>query len=359
MRTNLFAILPLLLLSNCSENEPTVDLEKGRKFDMGFTTWSFGPRSQDVTDTYSFIEANADIYAEHLDTAIPWNAWINEQPLPVAFINEISGRVNRKISGKQLLLSVSVLDANRSELAADFSGATPAYARLDDSAIKEGYFKHIRYLVREFKPDYLVIGIEVNELKLRSPEKWDAYRNLITDVKSRIRQLYPALKISESISLHNLYEADVSDPQSHVEDIMNHINQNDFVAVSFYPFLKNLRTNTDFQRALEFLHKQAIAPIALVETAHIAQNLLIPNLNVSIEGTENEQRAYLETVLENADSQGYEFIIWWAHRDFDALWETFLDEARDIGQLWRDTGLLDENGEERPAFSVWQSYFKK
>jgi hypothetical protein len=355
MKRSLFILLLLVFLSNCSADEQK--LGQARDFAMGFTSWSFGPREQDVDDTYSFIAENADIYAEHLDTAIPWTAWINEQPLPVAFTNEISGRVARKITGKQLLLSVSLLNTNRAELAADYSGEPPNYSSLDDAAIREAYYKHIRYLVGEFHPDYLVIAIEVNELKLRSPEKWEAYKNLITDVRSRIRQSHPDLKISESVSLHNLYEANVSDPQTHVEDIMTHVNKNDFVAVSFYPFLKNLRAKNDFQRALGFLHKQAIRPIALVETAHLAENLTIPALEVSIEGNENEQGIYLETILENARTQGYEFIIWWAHRDFDALWETFPDEVRDIGQLWRDTGLIDETGEERRAFSVWKNNF--
>jgi hypothetical protein len=55
----------------------------------------------------------------------------------------------------------------------------------------------------------------------------------------------------------------------------------------------------------------------------------------------------------------YEFIIWWAHRDFDALWETFPPELRDLGQLWRDTGLLDESGNERQAFLLWSEQLNR
>ena len=45
--------------------------------------------------------------------------------------------------------------------------------------------------------------------------------------------------------------------------------------------------------------------------------------------------------------------------DFDALWQTFPDEVKAIGQIWRDTGLLDEDGNERPAFTVWQAHFNR
>lgn len=349
-----FVILLLLLLCNCSNDDTnTVNTDNDRKFKMGFTTWSYGPNLQDVDNTYSFIENHADIYAEHIDNNIPWNAWINDLALPAEFTNEITGKANRKISGKQLLLSVSILNSNRDELASDIDGNTPLYTNLDDTDIKNAYFKHINYLIEAFAPDYLVIAIEVNELRLRSPEKWDAYKNLILEVKSRIRLLHPDLKISESISLHNLYEPEIMNPAEYINEVINHVNQNDFIAISYYPFLKNQSTTTQFQDTFDFLHSNTSLPIAFVETGHIAEDLIIPNLNVSINGNENEQNNYLETLLENATNQEYEFIIWWAHRDYDALWETFPPEIRDLGQIWRDTGLLDENGIERTTFSSW------
>tara|TARA_B100000508_G_C11454496_1_gene275975 strand:+ start:863 stop:1954 length:1092 start_codon:yes stop_codon:yes gene_type:complete len=363
MKAKLGLILLCFLLFSCSNDDNPVEeviaSEIGRGFKMGFTSWSYGPQLVDVDTTYSFIAKNGDIYAEHIDNKIPWKAWINNLPLPIAFTNEINGRVQRKISGKELLLSVSLFNSNRDELAEDFDGSVPSYSTLNDSSIREAYFKHIDYLVNAFAPNYLVIVIEANEFRLRSPTKWDAYKSLITDVRGRIKQSYPNLKVSESISLHNLYEANVNDPELYIQEIVSHANKNDFFAVSFYPFLKNLKTPTEFQQVLDFLHSKTSKPIAFVETAHIAENLVIPNLNVSIDGNENEQKQYLETLIANAKNQEYDFIIWWAHRDFDALWQTFPNEVKDLGQIWRDTGILDEHGRERAAYTVWQNNFIK
>ncbi|MEL7001227.1 MAG: hypothetical protein AAFN93_00690 [Bacteroidota bacterium] len=358
MKSLVISFLLIILLCNCSDDDSNGEVEVGGDFNMGFTTWSFGPNLQDVNDTYSFIENNSDIYAEHIDNNIPWNAWINDLTLPTDFTNEISGRVNRRIPGKELLLSVSLFNSNRDELASDFDGTIPAYTNLDDADIEDAYFKHIDFLVGEFQPDYLVIAIEVNELNLRAPEKWDSYKRLILNVKSRTRTQYPDLRISESISLHNLFEPDVPNQTAHIQDVFSHVNQNDFMAISFYPFLKNLSSTAEFQEVFDFLHANTALPIAFVESSHIAEDLIIPNLNVSIDGNENEQNDYLETLFENAENQDYEFIIWWAHRDYDALWQTFPAEVRDLGQIWRDSGLLDENGGERPAFSTWSSRFR-
>jgi len=330
-----------------------------RNFDMGFTTWSFGPNLQDVDDTYRFIENNADIYAEHIDYKIPWDAWINDLPLPTEFTNEIAGRVLRKITSNKLLLSVGLLNLERSDLAEDFDGTVPNYTNLNDIKIEDAYFKHVRFLIDAFTPDYLVIAIEVNELKLKSESKWQAYKLLMQNVKSSVKQLYPNLKIAESISLQNLYEPDVSNPNEYINDVVNYMNQMDFVAISYYPFLKGQTSKPEFQQTFDFLHSKINKPIAFVETGTIAEDLSVPNFNLFIEGNVCGQNDYLETLLTNAQIQNYEFVIWWAHRDFDALWQTFPEEVKDLGKLWRDTGLLDENNNKRLSYTTWKNALNK
>ncbi|SRR6056297_595502 len=347
-------------LASCDNRDENIQIDSiNRNYMMGFTTWSFGPTVQDVNDTYAFIGNNTDIYTEHIDNKIPWNAWINDLTLPSEFTNEINGRIDRKLNAKQLLLSVSLLNSNRDELAEDFNDSIPSYTNLNDIEIEDAYFKHINYLVNQFEPDFLVIAIEVNELRLRADNKWDGYTLLIQNVKSRIKELHPNLPISESISLHNLYQPDITNATEYIDEIISHMNQMDFVAISFYPFLNNQNSVNDYQQTFDFLHNRINIPIAFVETCHLAENLLVPNLNVSISGNEVEQNSYLKTLLTNAKEQNYEFVIWWTHRDYDALWETFPPEVKDIGKLWRDTGLLDEDGNERVSYTTWKTSFEE
>jgi hypothetical protein len=153
--------------------------------------------------------------------------------------------------------------------------------------------------------------------------------------------------------LHNFFQPDVADPDAFIDEGTALLNRQDFAAISFYPFFKLLNDEDGFQQALDFLHSKATKPIAFVETAHIAENLIVPGLSLNIPGNESEQNIYLQTLLSNAQEQDYEFVIWWAHRDFDRLWETFPQEVKDLGQIWRDTGLLDEEGGQRSSFSSW------
>ncbi len=370
MKKNLLIILAIVFLATgCDkdknnptscENDNSLDVITTRDFGMGFSTWSFGPNEADKEETYQFIASNSDIYSEQIDNKIPWNAWINGTALPGEFTDDIEFRVSRKLSNHQLLLSVSLLNSDRNDLEEDFDGFIPEHNTMNDTIIENAYFKHLQYLITQFNPDYLVIAMEFNDLKLKSDAKWNEYKLLMANLRSRLKANYPNLQLSESVTLHNWFNPEVNNPAEYIAEIANYINQNlDFAAVSFYPFFKGEHNKSEFQQAFDFLHSHINIPIAFVETTHLAENLSISSFNVNIVSSSCEQNEYLETLLLNAYNQNYKFVIWWAYRDYDKLWETFPPEIKDIGKLWRDTGLLDGAGKERLSYSTWKLIFAK
>ena len=345
--------------ANC-ENENPLSIISQRNFEMGFSTWSFGPYESDKATTYQFIKDNADIYSEQIDDKIPWSAWINGSTLPTAFTDEIDYRVSKKLDNHKLLLSVSLLNTDRSNLLEDYDSSIPNYSALNDAVIENAYFNHLEYLIQKFNPDYLVIAMEVNELKIKSETKWIEYKMLMTQIRNRIKNAYPDLPLAESMTLHNWYNPEVANQADFIEEISNYVNQhNEFAAISYYPFFKGQHTKTEFQQAFDFLHSEVSVPISFVETTHLAQDLEISSFDLSIKSNVCEQKIYLETLLLNAFDKDYEFIIWWAHRDYDELWESFPSEYKDVGKLWRDTGLLDEKGTKRPSYVTWKEVWNK
>jgi hypothetical protein len=330
-----------------------------RNFNMGFSTWAYAKTIESVDNTYLFISNQTDIYSEHIDYKIPWNAWVNSLPLPTEFTDEITARVSRKLTDKKLTLSVSLLNNERTDLSSDFDGTIPNYTNLNDIEIEDAYFKHVQYITSQLNPDYLIIAIEVNELLKNAPEKWNAYKLLMGNVKTRIQQVFPSLRISESITLHNFYEPDVSNPEVYLNELVNYANTMDFVAISFYPYFKGLKTKEDFQEAFDFLHEKINKPIAFSETGHLSEDLTVDSYNLFIAGNQCEQNEYLEVLLTNAQEQSYEYIIWWAYRDYNELWETFPEEIQDLGKLWLSTGIINEDGAKKKAYSTWEMVLNK
>lgn len=346
------------LIPDCPDNS-SLEIINERGFKMGFSTWSYGPLSSDLESTYQFILNNADIYSEQIDDKIPWSALINNTAYPTEFVNDIDYRVSKKMDNHQLLLSVSLLNALRTDIAEDFDGTVPSYASLNDKTIEDAYFQYLTYLVDRLQPDYLVLAMEVNELWINTNSLWNQYKLLMENIRARIKESYPGLPLSESITLHNWFNPDVTNAEEYIAELTNYIEQLDFAAISFYPFIKQLDTTNDFQEAFDFLHSKVNKPVAFVETAHLSEDLSVPSFDLFIEGSKCEQKAYVETLLLNAYSHNYEFVIWWAHRDYDQLLQSFPEELREVGSLWRDTGLLNEYGEERPSYLTWQRIFSK
>ncbi|GLR17314.1 hypothetical protein GCM10007940_19290 [Portibacter lacus] len=326
---------------------------------MGFTTWNYDATDEAIEDTYDFLTLHGDIYAEQIDEFIPWDAWLTDTELPERFVQVIDYKVAHKIPDSKLLLSVSLLDTDRSELLNDIDGTIPEYDKIDDDKIVEAYAKHLLYLIDRFQPDYLVIAMEVNELYIKDNDKWFSYKNLHDAIQAKINSLYPSLPLAASVTLHNWYQPEVSDKENYHAELSELIADGDFAAISFYPFLKGMHKKSKFQNAFDFLHERVSLPILMVETNHLAETLELKSFNLTIKSDECEQKEYLEVLLENAQEKNYEGVIWWSHRDYDQLWETFPEEVKDVGKLWRDTGILNEDGDRRAAFDSWEIAFQK
>ena len=327
---------------------------------MGFSTWSFGPQLSDRDATYDFILDNGDIYSEQVDDRIPWLSWMNNEPLPSEFVEDIEYRIQQRSTNHELILSVSLLNTGRNDLIEDWSGDPISYTALNDVEIENAYFLHLKYLIDNLNPNYLIASMEANDLRINtSSERWEEYKSLMANIRTRLKSEFPDLILSESITLHNFFNPDIDNPTDFINEMSDYITQLDFAAISFYPFFKGLHTEEEFQTAFDFLHENVSIPIAFVETTHLPEDLIIPSFNVDIRSDECEQQAYLEVLANNAFDNDYEFIIWWSHKDYDELWETFPDEVKDIGRLWRDTGLIDEDENEREAYELWQLIFEK
>ncbi len=132
----------------------------------------------------------------------------------------------------------------------------------------------------------------------------------------------------------------------------------DFVAVSFYPFIRG--ATTDIDGCLRWLtdHFDGYKkPYAFVEVGEPAERLRLPSNGQSIDGTPQKQAAFYEFLLTFAHDHDVRFVISFLHRDYDALWEKIKGTTPEAFMAWRDCGLLDQDGKARSAYLVWKRYF--
>jgi len=329
---------------------------------MGFTTWPYAATLKAVNDTYEFIGANGDLITEHIEEGVPWTAVISGKPFPQSFVAKLDGRRRNRPKGMKLLLSLTALNMGRSGLADDVGEigkqpipATAVGFEFKDSSVHRAYLAYCEWMIDFFKPDYLLTGIESNELLNNSPGKWTDYVAFSREIQFQLKKRHPNLPISESVTLHKLLDTKNPSIVAYRKSIHEFVAKQDFFAVSFYPFFLGLHTRSEFTQALQFLSNFCDKPIGIAETGHPAIPIVVKSYGLNFRSSPEEQDQYVQALISEAQTHRYLFVTYWLTRDFYELWKTFPVSSKDLAGLWRDTGLVDKDGVKRPAFATWKA----
>jgi uncharacterized protein (TIGR03067 family) len=324
-----------------------------RAFRMGFTGFVYDITLEAVTASRKFVRENGDILAHHIE-GVPWAECLADRPFPKALLDEWQGKKSATPPGGKVYLAIS---PGRGDLkVAEKAAPLPAELKgkpYDDPLVMKTYLAYCRRAIVYFKPDYLAIGIETNEIHDLGPRTWRAYVALHQHVYAELKKDHPGLPICASCTLHNLFKKRGA-MLAEWKKLMPH---NDLVAVSYYPFFV---PDKDRLAALDWMIEQFDAfgkPFAMVETNDAAERLPLPMAKVVIEGTPEKQEAYYRKLLGLAQQRGFVFVISFIHQDYDALWEKIKQHSPELFIAWRDCGLLDERGKARPAYHVWKDFF--
>lgn len=351
MRCLVTAVTILVLCSTLRAEEP-------RRFRMGFTGFPHDFTVEAVREAHEFSRNNADIIAHHIE-GVPWAEALSGQPFSDELRKEWEGKKGATPKDGKVYLALSPGRGTLKE--AEKSLPLPATLRgkpYDDPAVMRAYLAYCRRMVESFRPDYLGIGIEVNEIYQAGPEAWRAYATLHRHVYEDLRKDHPDLPIFASFTLHGMLNATVKDREAMLAAYREIMPQNDLVAVSFYPFIRG--GTTDIEGCLRWLTENFDRygkPYAVVETGETAQRLTLKSGQV-IDGTPEKQEAYFQALLAFAQAHETAFVICFVGRDYDALWEKIKATAPEAFAVWRDCGLIDEAGEPRPAYRVWRRHFE-
>jgi hypothetical protein len=101
-------------------------------------------------------------------------------------------------------------------------------------------------------------------------------------------------------------------------------------------------------------------PFAVAETGWPAEDVTAP-FPVTIPASETTQRAYVARLLTDADGLSAAFVMWFVSRDYDDLWESYLQFLPNapLLRLWRDNGLYTGDGQRRPALETWRGWLAR
>jgi hypothetical protein len=329
--------------------------QSSRHFRMGFTAFPYDISIEAVEQTRQFVRDNADLIAHHIE-GVPWAEALRDEPFPKEVLDDHGSKRSMKPPGAKVYLAVS---PGRGDLKHPDRGATPLPPELkgklyDDPLVQRAFLTYCRRCIAFFKPDYLAIGIEVNEIFSAGADRWRAYVELHRYVYGALKKEHPSLPIFASFTLHNMIK-DHGPMLAAWKELMPF---NDFIAVSYYPFLAGQPADEALAWLTETFDRFG-KPYAMVETNEAGDRLVFPKSKIRIDGTPEKQAAYVRTLLALAEQHRFEFVVFFIHRDYDALWDKIKATAPELFMAWRDCGLVDEQGNARPAYAVWREYFER
>lgn len=338
-----------------------------RAFHMGFTPWPCDETQAAVDGTYAMINAHGDMLAYHIDSGVPWPEAYAGQPYPAAVEAVLTDLLARRPGNKTMYLGMTPLDMMRGDVAGywaqDENGPRPApwdgYG-FGDQRMADAYANYCLELICRFRPDYVNYGIEASGLAEESPEQWDDFVGFMSRVYTRLKQAHPDLPIGFSAVLHPPGTTEMQAAANAAADLLPYT---DYLGISAYPHMQPPIAQSDCRPANVhpdfLLQASALAqgkPVAVCETGMPGQDCIITAYGLRALSNPAWQNDYVHKLLSEAHRMDTLFVIWWAVADFDRLLAHFPPEYVDLGTVWRDTGLFDENLQPRPGLTTWDAW---
>lgn len=336
---------------------------------FGFTAFPYDFTLEAVIKTHEIVVANSTIYAVHFDDGIPWKEALTDVPWPRRVQKEWDDQARAIPAGRKVYLGLAPLATDRRSLAPATGEqkrlplpAELAGAGLDDAKVEAAYLNYARRAVRQFKPDFLNLGIEAGGILMRDPVRWHQFERLYEYVRTQLKRDNPNLQIGISFSLGHLrVEANAKIARPLIE-------KSDYLGLSFYPSasafdekfgLPPFGQGADaWRKPLAWVRAYTDKPLALCETGYTTRDCDIQQFDLHIKGSSVLQAAYVREVFEIARRDRYAFVIWFLAIDYDKLYAK-MPPGSEVMQLWRNIGLLDGDLHPKPGWAVWQAEIPK
>jgi hypothetical protein len=404
--------------TNVDSSIGTVDAGAARSFRLasgGVQLLVSGPdlgfqiTAADLATDVDVIEIHQEYYG------VPWDAFSTGSAPPAAWVSDMQSiAATAKAMNRPIFLSISMLNGERDSLAAetavvngsvqstdhwaarcyDFSSAA------DAASMKAAYLAYVDYMVGLFAPAYLNVAVEVNLFFENCPSAAAGVIDVANAAYDEAKSKKSDVIAFPSIQIDHLYgyatscaggDAGTADREACFEANYAAISplKRDRFAMSSYPPLNAFKSPSEvpadwFSRGASKNGETAL----IAETGWNSSNL-VANLDGTcltvLTNTEADEEAYLDFVLNSAESQKIDVVNWWSDRDlvvssymtdcpctFDPTWCAVLGEFRGpdagadagttafIGEVlskaFGTMGLRNYDGTEKPTvYGRWQA----
>jgi len=321
-----------------------------RSVRLGFSTLPPERTAEAYIGTFATAAQYADIVL--IQRAPPW-----EDFLPGASISKATAdntltekALLEQYKGLALFYAVDPSDGavQRTRIANLPSSIDPEVG-FNDRRLKDAFIAYVTYVARNYEPEYMALGVEVNMMYDRNPAQFEAFVELYKEAYVQVKATSPETKVFPTFQLEDLEGnfGRVHPPQWEMLDIFE--GYMDVLAISTYPYRTDLRSASELRPDYYAqLRTRWDGEIIISETAHASAPV---EGQISI-GSEEDQQAFLERILQDAEEYDFSAVIWFA-----ALDPSFATQGAAL--VFRDIGLRRSDGSNKLAWSTWEEWARR
>lgn len=321
-----------------------------RMLAIGFSTLP----AEDTTESYIQAFATAAQYGDIvlIQRAPPWEDFFpNRQPSSETLeTTQLETSLLEQYEHLKLIYAIDPTDpAVQRARPVDLPPAVSQQEGFLNEDLRTAFVAYVRYVVKNYEPDYLALGVEVNMLRRRSPEQFEAFVSLYTEAYANAKDANPGTKVFPTFQLEDLEGSlgDVHPPEWEALDPF--IGMMDALAISTYPYLGEIRTAADLRPDYYAqLRARFAGEILVVESGYASA----PVEGERLVGTEADQEAFLRRLLGDAEENGFSAVIWRA-----ALNPTFAGQG--AAAAFKDIGLRQGDGGNKAGWATWEEWARR
>lgn len=307
-----------------------------------------------TTDAYIGAFATAAQYADIvlIQRAPPWEEFMAGGQISKATSDTtvLETRLLKQYDGLKLMYGIDPTDGvvQRSRIANLPAGVDPQ-AGFADPALRNAFVAYAAYVAKNYSPDYLALGVEINMLAERSPKQFEAFVSLYREAYTVAKAANPKMKVFPTFQLEDLEGkfGEIHPPHWEVLDPFR--GYMDALAISTYPYLGDLRSAADIRADYYSQLRTHWEGEIIISEAGYASAPVEGQVNI---GAEEDQLAFLQRLLGDAEANGFSAVVWFA-----ALDPAFATEG--AAAVFKDIGLRKSDGSNKLAWGMWEEWARR